>query len=566
MDMEHRHRDALQRIYQAEQIWSEQGNPERSFLLLHTGGMQSHVDHPGWEEPWPVPSEHTIDDLAEMGMLRVDPSLNKARTFALTVAGRQSVAELLSADVAPALPSASTAQLAASTVPPGALANPTALLSWAHDTATWQTTLVEFAVLLRRYGVDADIDLFELHNPNVNWSTWGPDAIERSEFVLLAVSANYRERWEDRGDQTEGAGAAREANVLKTLFNQDRAVFYHKVKIVILPGASVQDIPAELGAAAQRFELQAIDAASLEDLLRTLTGQPAFPRPELGEVHVLPARVFVPSEGLSPQTAGDTIELLRARLRELETERTSPTHREGPEQNELDEEQTTLQAALQALTVISGGGVGALAAQLVDSGGTSETVVPTLDERRMLEVIYAVFTATARWPKFQHVSLTLWEATADPRETYHQLSAKGLVRPPIDPRHGFQLREDTEVAVSLLGLTYLREATEDLSIFTAAVRYIAGRAVSFRAPSPTEVGWLTVTSEELRLALQLDDGLALSRAGRLIADELPVWSSFGDPAVPIWQFEVVPERARRYRDIYTVIDVMAIRSGRPAGA
>jgi hypothetical protein len=564
MDMEHRHRDALQRIYQAEQIWSEQGNPARSFLLLHTGGLQSHVDHPGWDESWLVPSEHTIDDLAEMGMLRVDPSPNKARTFVPTVTGRQSAAELVSADVSTALPSAPAAQRAASTVPPGALAKPTALLSWAQDTATWQTTLVEFTVLLRRYGVDADIDLFELHNPNVNWSTWGPDAIERSEFVLLAVSANYRERWEDRGDQTEGAGAAREANVLKTLFNQDRAAFYHKVKIVILPGASVQDIPAELGAAAQRFELQAIDAASLEDLLRTLTGQPAFPRPELGEVPVLPARVFVPSEGFSPQTAGDTIELLRARLRELETERASPSHREGPEQNELDEEQTTLEAALQALTVISGG-ISASAAQLADSRATSETVVPTLDERQMLEVIYAVFTATARWPKFQHVSLTLWEATAEPRETYHQLSAKGLVRPPIDPRHGFQLREDTEVAVSLLGLTYLREATEDLSTFTAAVRYVAGRAVSFRAPSPTEVGRLTVTSEELRLALHLDDGLALSRAGRLIADELPVWSSFGDPAVAVWQFEVVPERARRYRDIYTVIDVMAIRSGRPAG-
>lgn len=83
-------------------------------------------------------------------------------------------------------------------------------------------------------------------------------------------------------------------------------------------------------------------------------GQPAFPRPELGEAPVLPARVFVPSEGLSPQTAGDTIELLRARLRELETERVSPSHREGPAQNELDEERTMLQAALQALTVISG--------------------------------------------------------------------------------------------------------------------------------------------------------------------------------------------------------------------
>ena len=114
---------------------------------------------------------------------------NKARTFVPTVAGRQSAAELLSVDLATTLPSTPAAQRAASTLRSDALANPTALLSWAHDTATWQTTLVEFAVLLRRYGVDAGIDLFELHNPNVNWSTWGPDAMERSEFVLLAVNA-----------------------------------------------------------------------------------------------------------------------------------------------------------------------------------------------------------------------------------------------------------------------------------------------------------------------------------------------------------------------------------------
>lgn len=415
--------------------------------------------------------------------------------------------------------------------------NPTALISWAHDTPAWQHIVVEFAVLLRQSGVDADIDLFELHNPNVNWSIWGPSAIERNEFVLLAVSGNYRERWEERGDGTEGAGAAREANVLKTLFNQDRAAFYHKVKVVLLPGAGVQDIPAELGAAAQRFELSEISPSSLENLLRTLTGQPAFPRPVLGQVPVLPARFLGSSIEPQPQTTDDTIDRLQARLQELAAERASLRDPDEAEQSNVGEEETTLHAALQALTV------------------TPDAVVPDLDEWKMLGVIYAVFTATAQWPKFQHVSLTLADS-ADPRQVYYRLSAKEFVRPPINPTHGFQLREETDVGISLHGLTYVREASEDLSNFTAAARYIAGRAVTFRAPSPTELGRLTVTSEELRLALGLDDRLALSRVGRLIADELPVWSSFGDPAAAEWQFEVVPERARRYRDVHTVIEVL----------
>jgi hypothetical protein len=420
--------------------------------------------------------------------------------------------------------------------------NPTALISWAHDTPTWRRVVVEFAVLLRQSGVDADIDLFELHNPNVNWSTWGPSAIERNEFVLLAVSRNYREHWEERGDSTEGAGAAREANVLKTLFNQNRAAFYHKVKVVLLPGAGVQDVPTELGAAAQRFELSEISPSSLEDLLRTLTGQPAFPRPALGQVLVLPARFLGSSTGPQPQTTNETIDRLQARLQELAVERASIRDPDEAEHIDLGEEETTLHAALQALTVTPG------------------SVVPDLDEWKMLGVIYAVFIATAQWPKFQHVSLTLSDST-DPRQIYYRLSAKGFVRPPINPRHGFQLREETDVGISLHGLTYLREASEDLSNFTTAARYVAERAVTFRAPSPTEVGRLTVTSEELRLALGLDDRLALSRVGRLVADELPVWSSFGDPATAEWQFEVVPERARRYRDAHTVIEVLERRDG-----
>jgi SEFIR domain len=555
--MEPHHRDALLHFYEAERAWAQEGQQARSFLLLHTGGMQSHIDHPRWDESWPVPSEHMIDDLAEMRMLRVDPSPNEQRAFVLTIAGREYAAKLLPNTVAALTPETRTVTELLRTSP-NASVNPTALVSWAHDTPAWQRTMVEFAVLLRQSGVDADIDLFELHNPNINWSTWGTDAIERNEFVLLAVSANYRKRWEDHGDPTEGAGAAREANVLKTLFDRDRNAFYYKVKIVILPGATIQDVPAELGAAAQRFELREISASSLEDLLRTLTRQPAFPRPQLGPVPVLPASFLGHGNEPQPQTTDDTINRLQARLQELAAARDSIPYREEPEQNDFREEETTLYAALRALTPAAI--VGAEAHQLGEEQATMDTTVPDWDERRMLTAIYAVFIVTAQWPKFQHISLTL-SSTADPREIYYRLSAKGLVRPRINPRHGFQLREETDVGISLRGLTYVPEATEDLSNFTNAARYIAERAVTFRAPSPTEIGRLTMTSEELRLALGLGDRLVLSRVGRLIADELPVWSSFGDPATSEWQFEVVPERARRYRDVHTVIEVLACRNG-----
>lgn len=53
------------------------------------------IDHPRWDSSWSVPSEHTIDDLGELGILRVNLSSNKARTFALTMSGRQRGADLV---------------------------------------------------------------------------------------------------------------------------------------------------------------------------------------------------------------------------------------------------------------------------------------------------------------------------------------------------------------------------------------------------------------------------------------------------------------------------------------
>jgi hypothetical protein len=323
--------------------------------------------------------------------------------------------------------------------------------------------------------------------------------------------------------------------------------FYRKVKIVILPGASTDDIPAELLAAPQRFEIAEISTDGLENLIRTLTGQPAFPRPAVGQVPVLPPKVTDQQPG--EDTPSSEVAELRQRLLELERIlNTQSDSRQDP--GELAAERTTVRAAL-----------GVLASEPAAHDAQEP---PTFAEHRMLDVLYEAFTAAGDWPRFQYVTARVWEELGeDPREVYYQLSEHGFVHPAITARQSFQLREETEVAVSLLGLTYLRAATQDVSNFVGAVRYIAERAVSFRPSTPTEVEHLTVTSEEVRLHLAIDArDPALLRLRSLIREE--AWNfrtTFNAQEHGPWSMVVIPEAARRFHEIHTVIDFMALSAG-----
>jgi hypothetical protein len=84
-------RELLLRIYQAERRWADAGHDDRSFLLLHLGGLARDMDHPGWDDSWPTPTSRQIDDLGERGLLRVEPhspNMNN-RTFHLSAQGRR---------------------------------------------------------------------------------------------------------------------------------------------------------------------------------------------------------------------------------------------------------------------------------------------------------------------------------------------------------------------------------------------------------------------------------------------------------------------------------------------
>ncbi len=182
-------------------------------------------------------------------------------------------------------------------------------------------------------------------------------------------------------------------------------------------------------------------------------------------------------------------------------------------------------------------------------------------QRRMLEVMYESFAVTGQRPLFQSVSIRLWqELQVEPRDVYLELAERGLVDPAMTRSHQFQLREDTVVGVSLQGMMHLRPAAEDLGRFASVVRYVAERAARFRPPSATEVARLSITSEEIRLHLELEPrDRALLRVGVLVSKEASqLWTSFAGPDSDGWSFEVNIERARRYLDIHTVIEFLAI--------
>ena len=92
--MEERHAIFLRRLTQAFQNWAQSGNDPEQFELRHRGAMEREVAHPAWNDSWPTPTHLDIDELEELGYVRVLDRSGKRRLFALTVRGRSAGARL----------------------------------------------------------------------------------------------------------------------------------------------------------------------------------------------------------------------------------------------------------------------------------------------------------------------------------------------------------------------------------------------------------------------------------------------------------------------------------------
>lgn len=185
--------------------------------------------------------------------------------------------------------------------------SPTALVSWAHrgegwsdeDASEWTTQVVEFTAALRANGIDADLDLFHAHEPDIDWTRFGPRAVDSSDFVIIAISEAWAQRWSGTNNPTVGAGAVAESDALKGLFQKDQSAWQRKTILVVLPSQSEKAIPSDL-MRVTRFWVDPDDLNTLETLLRTLTGQPEYAKPQLGQIPVMPPSVAA-SLGVSNQ-------------------------------------------------------------------------------------------------------------------------------------------------------------------------------------------------------------------------------------------------------------------------
>lgn len=172
------------------------------------------------------------------------------------------------------------------------------LVSWAHKGENWSTSqataweseVMGFTLALRKAGIDADVDLFHSHDAHTDWTRFGQRAVETSDFVLVAMTEAWAQRWSGTNSPHVGAGAAVEADTLKGIFNRNQNALQKKLKIVILGSQRAKSVPHDM----ERYARYVVDTNkpdTLEDLLRTLTNQPFYPKPALGAVPVLPPAI-----------------------------------------------------------------------------------------------------------------------------------------------------------------------------------------------------------------------------------------------------------------------------------
>ncbi|WP_172652651.1 hypothetical protein [Rhodococcus opacus] len=161
-----------------------------------------------------------------------------------------------------------------------------------------------FVERLRANGVDAHIDLYYQSDSSIDWTRWGQQMVRDSDFVIVAVSTAWKERWEGTNSPTVGAGAVVEADTLKGRFNENQRDFQAKTLIAVLPGASEDALPTDLHRLNRFYIHEFADTDDgIQRLLRTLYGKPLHAIPELGSPPDLPPKAPVSPPAFDPTGA-----------------------------------------------------------------------------------------------------------------------------------------------------------------------------------------------------------------------------------------------------------------------
>jgi len=155
-------------------------------------------------------------------------------------------------------------------------------ISYSHDSPEHSQRVRELADSLRRHGIDAELDQYQVR-PKHGWPRWCENQLrpENNDFILVVCSAEYLRRSETDEPATTGSGVYAEASLIRSEIYFTRSL--DRFIPILLAGGNVADIPGRLRESTHhRLTTFDLADAAFEALYRDLTGQPKVRKPALG--------------------------------------------------------------------------------------------------------------------------------------------------------------------------------------------------------------------------------------------------------------------------------------------
>jgi tetratricopeptide (TPR) repeat protein len=100
---------------------------------------------------------------------------------------------------------------------------PTALISYSHDSPEHESRVLSLCNRLRSRGVDAFVDQFLAGAPREGWPLWMERQIAQRDFTLMVCTQTYLRRFMEDEASGVGRGVVWEARILRNLLYEDSA-------------------------------------------------------------------------------------------------------------------------------------------------------------------------------------------------------------------------------------------------------------------------------------------------------------------------------------------------------
>jgi hypothetical protein len=184
----------------------------------------------------------------------------------------------------------------------------------------------------------------------------------------------------------------------------------------------------------------------------------------------------------------------------------------------------------------------------------------TDDQRKVLGVVLESFQSNTQWPTYRWLNQIVFVQLGLEFDPLYESMPSGFVLPNPQRRVIAVLPPDNPIKLTLRALVALGEV-DAINVFLGTLREVGTRAANF-LPSADGQGELHVDSAEVASALGLEVGEpSLVLARELIINSVwEIWSGSSLAEDGAWSISVIPEKARRYRSVGSVAEVLEMHA------